>query len=96
MSVEGQGGSPEAVFWSAEDGRMGVACSRCAWVSFTEHLDTGEAWRAAADHLRFEHGLRRVWIENVDRSTAAVVQLALPLLLDAQARATERATYGHN
>jgi hypothetical protein len=96
MSVEGQGGNPEAVFWRTEDRRMGVACSQCSFVSFTEHQDTGEAWRMATDHLKFDHGLRRVWIENVDRSTTAVVQLAFTLALDAQARATERATTGRN
>lgn len=94
MPVEGQGGSPELVIFRTDDGLIGLACSRCDYVDHLGGNEEGKAWRTAAAHLYREHGLRRVWIDDLDQSTQWAVQLAIPLLLDGQARATERATLG--
>lgn len=94
MVPEGQSGDPEAVYYKTDKGNYGVACSRCPAVLFTKGTARIEAVETAQQHLWYEHRLRRVWIEHMDKSMNAAIQLALPILMDAQTRAQERAVLG--
>lgn len=89
---EPAGDTPDAlVIWQESERAFQTICSHCTSVKVHHDRGEGHAWRWLTDHLVHVHGLRRVWIDRFDHSTAPIVQLAMPIVLEGKARAERRA-----
>lgn len=83
---------PDGIYWRDEERNCyAVTCAHCAHLSHYPGRDAEFTIRALASHLWHGHGLRRVWFDRFDLSAEHAVQLAMPLVLDAEARANSRA-----
>lgn len=82
---------PDGIYWFDNDNLCpAIACAHCAMVAHYVGRDVEFAHHALVSHLWHAHKLRRVWTDRFDLTTAHAVQLAIPLVLEAETRAEAR------